>query len=153
MKGTKEFFERINSDKAFLDKFTGIDDEDKIITLARSEGYDLEQLDDEELDKVAGGTITELSELNEAMYKADCRFYGEGHISTWDDATGVVLSHIPGLSVVSIIGTKVKLLDYGVSANIDVGLAGTGLFSKSNSYIDTKTGEKLTHKQVLKRIK
>ena len=57
MKGFKEFFERINSDDEFLYKFAGINDEDKIITLARAEGYDLEQIDDEDLDMIAGGNV------------------------------------------------------------------------------------------------
>ena len=58
MAGLKEFAERIKSDAAFKAKFAGIDSEDKLLSTARAEGYDLEQLDDEDLDMIAAGCMT-----------------------------------------------------------------------------------------------
>ena len=55
MAGLKEFAERIKSDAAFKAKFAGIDSEDKLLSTARAEGYDLEQISDEDLENVAGG--------------------------------------------------------------------------------------------------
>ncbi|MBR0060338.1 MAG: Nif11-like leader peptide family natural product precursor [Selenomonadaceae bacterium] len=57
MKGLKEFKARIESDKAFCAKFAGKSDEKQLLALAKAEGYDLEQLTDEELDMVAGGVV------------------------------------------------------------------------------------------------
>ncbi|MBR2518204.1 MAG: Nif11 family protein [Selenomonadaceae bacterium] len=56
MKGFKEFKSRIESDAEFAAKFKGVENESQAIALAKAEGYDLEQLSDEELDNVAGGS-------------------------------------------------------------------------------------------------
>ena len=56
MAGLKEFKTRIESDEAFKGKFRGAKNENELIALAKTEGYDLEQLSEEELDNVAGGS-------------------------------------------------------------------------------------------------
>ena len=67
MAGIKEFKARIDSDAAFREKFAGIDSEDKLISLAKAEGYDLEQLSEKELDAVAGGAGSVLDEIREKL--------------------------------------------------------------------------------------
>lgn len=56
MKGFKEFKERFMSDVAFATKFKGAQTDEQIIALAKAEGYNLEQLSEDELDNVAGGS-------------------------------------------------------------------------------------------------
>ena len=67
MAGMKEFKARIESDATFAKKFAGIDSEDKLISLAKAEGYDLEQLSEKELDAVAGGAGSVLDEIREKL--------------------------------------------------------------------------------------
>ena len=55
MAGLKEFKTRIESDAEFAAKFKGAQTDEQLIALAKAEGYDLEQLSDDELDHVAGG--------------------------------------------------------------------------------------------------
>ena len=55
MAGFREFEARIKSDSAFRAKFAGVKSEDEMIQRAKAEGYDFEQLSDEQLDDVAGG--------------------------------------------------------------------------------------------------
>ncbi|MBR6712032.1 MAG: Nif11-like leader peptide family natural product precursor [Selenomonadaceae bacterium] len=57
MAGLKELKARIESDKAFAAKFVNVENEAQIIAIAKAEGYDLEQLSDEELDMVAAGGL------------------------------------------------------------------------------------------------
>lgn len=58
--GFKEFKEKMESDSAFAAKFDGIDNVDKVIELAKAEGYnitanDLKEISDDDLGAVAGG--------------------------------------------------------------------------------------------------
>ena len=55
MAGFKEFEARIKSDSAFRAKFAEVKSENDMIQRAKSEGYDLEQLSEYDLDNVAGG--------------------------------------------------------------------------------------------------
>ena len=55
MAGLKEFKTRIESDKNFVAEFKGVKDMEQLIALAKTKGYDLEQLDENELDAVSGG--------------------------------------------------------------------------------------------------
>ena len=55
MKNFKEFKVRMESDLAFREKFRDVKDEAQLLKLARAEGYDVEILDEEDLDVVAGG--------------------------------------------------------------------------------------------------
>ena len=56
MKGFKEFKARMESDVAFREKFRDVKDEAQLLKLSRAEGYDVEILDEEDLEVVAGGT-------------------------------------------------------------------------------------------------
>lgn len=53
----KEFKARLESDAAFRAKFADVKDEADLVARAKAEGYDLENLSNEELDAVSGGNI------------------------------------------------------------------------------------------------
>ena len=55
MAGFKELKERMISDRDFAAKFKDVENDAQVIAIAKAEGYDLEQLDEEQLDAVAGG--------------------------------------------------------------------------------------------------
>ena len=57
MKNFKEFKTRIESDTVFAIKFKDAETDEQIIALAKAEGYDLEQLDEEDLEAIAGGGL------------------------------------------------------------------------------------------------
>ena len=88
-----------------------------------------------ELEQVSGGTVSELAELMNVISGGN------------DYAAGT--AHAPIVNKVEAIEMKKKLKSLGIDAKIDLGLAGTGLFSDPNKYTDIATGEPLTHKQVM----
>lgn len=48
----------------------------------------------------------------------------------------------------------IGLLDkLGIKANIDLGLCGTGIGEKNNTYTDKATGKALSHAEVLQRVR
>lgn len=97
----------------------------------------INKIDDFELNQVAGGTVKELEELVDAC----------GAMATFQ-------THIPLSNRADAAYVKDYLRDkIGIDANISLGVAGTGLFSKHNTYKDRYTGRSLTHKEVLERIK
>ena len=101
-------------------------------------------IEKEELEIVSGGTVTELDELITAME-------GNGFIG---DACGAIGGHVPGAN--NIVASFVEeILDrlFGIQADISLGLAGTGIGSKPNTYIEKATGRKLTHADVIQKIK
>jgi len=55
MKNFKEFKARMESDVAFREKFRNVKDEAQLLKLASAEGYNVEILDEEDLDLIAGG--------------------------------------------------------------------------------------------------
>ena len=100
---------------------------------------------DEQLDQVTGGTVEELRDLTDAL--VDNRFF-----------KGIVtFSAALPISSKAIKAEVTNILDsMGIEANIDVsfmGVFGFGIGEKHNTYKDKATGESLTHKQVLDRIK
>ena len=104
---------------------------------------ELEKLSDEELENVAGGTVGELEDLTVAL------------VSKWPAIAGMgkVDAHIPGAN--KVIASAVESIlekDLGISANINLGVGGTGIFSKSNTYTDIATGKRLSHSEVLSII-
>ena len=56
MNGFNEFKTRVESEADFAAKFKGAENESQLIALAKAEGYNLEQLSEDELDNVAGGS-------------------------------------------------------------------------------------------------
>ena len=103
----------------------------------------LEQLNDEELEKIAGGTVNELDDLTTAM------------VSKWPAIAtlGKVAAHTPGLNrILANEAENILKRDLGIEASISLGFLGTGLGSDPNSYRDLATGRGLSHAEVLDRI-
>ena len=102
-----------------------------------------EMLTDDELDNVAGGTVGELEDLASAM--ADFPVIKQ---------IGVGVAHIPGANHALAAGVADILKNQmGIRADIDLGWGGTGLNSDPNTYTEISTGRRLSHSEVLNRIK
>ena len=102
-----------------------------------------EMMNAEELEKVAGGKVAELEELTEAII----------HNSTWK-FLGKANSHIPGANRLLADAVEDTLKDYlNIDADISLGAFGTGAGSSKNTYRDMKTGQYISHAEVLDRIK
>ena len=102
----------------------------------------LELMSDEELEKVAGGTVGELADLAGAM--ADFPVIKQ---------IGVGVAHTPGANY-ALAAAVADILknQMGISADISLGFAGTGLNSDPNTYTEISTGKRLSHSEVLDRI-
>lgn len=96
-----------------------------------------------ELEMVTGGTVGEYEELLRACAVSNPALA----------EAGAACAHIPGANLVtaqlfeSWLSKELK-----ISANIDLGVGGTGMFSKGNTYVDMKTGAGLSHAEVVRRI-
>lgn len=95
-----------------------------------------------ELDNVVGGTVAELKDLVQAC--AD-----NPHMKKF---VGVLI-HFPPATLAAAYEMESALSKIGIDANISVGVLGTGLFSKHNTYTDRETGRKLTHAEVVDRVR
>ena len=104
---------------------------------------ELEQLSDEELEKVAGGTVGELEDLTKAIVSnPTLQFLGKAN------------SHIPGANRLVADAVEGILKDHlNIDADISLGAFGTGAGSAKNTYRDMETGKYMTHAEVLDRIK
>lgn len=72
MKNFKEFRERFESDAAFREKCRSAENEEQLLAITKTEGYDLEQLDEEDLDAIAGGSFNLVTAAeNGVKYLAD----------------------------------------------------------------------------------
>ena len=101
-------------------------------------------IDLEELEIVSGGTVGELDELIRALMD----------IPMYKDLFGAVGGHIPGANnAIAALMENTLEESFGIRADIDLGIAGTGLCSDPNTYVDISTGRSMTHAEVLKRIK
>ena len=61
--------------------------------------------------------------------------------------------HVPPAAIAGAYAMESKLDEMGIDANISVGVLGTGLFSKNNTYYDRKLGRKLSHAEVVDRVR
>ena len=104
----------------------------------------LEQLTDEQLDQVAGGTVKEYEEICSAM--------ANNPILKSILETG---SHVPiSNQVDKVLVEDILKVEMGIKADISLGFLGTGLGSKSNTYKDLRNGGRsMTHAEVINRIK
>lgn len=101
-------------------------------------------IDLEELEIVSGGTVGELDDLIKALID----------IPMYKDLFGAVGGHIPGANnAIAALMEEVLEKSFGIRADIDLGIAGTGLCSDPNTYVDISSGKSMTHAEVLKRIK
>jgi len=101
-------------------------------------------IDLEELEIVSGGTVGEFEELIKAFLD----------IPMYRDIFGAVGGHIPGANnAIAALMENTLEESFGIRADIDLGIAGTGLCSDPNTYVDISTGKSMTHAEVLKRIR
>ena len=104
-----------------------------------------EILAEEQLDGVAGGTLGELQQLTDELID-----------NLWLKGMAAFSGSLPFASK-AMKSEVTKILDkMGIEANIDVntlGFLGFNIGEKNNTYKDKFTGESLTHRQVLNRIK
>ena len=104
---------------------------------------ELEQLSDEDLEKVAGGTVGELEDLTKAVLDNPVL-----------KALGTFETHVPGVNrLVANEMEKILKNNLNIEADISLGFLGTGLGSDPNTYKDLATGKNITHQEVLNRIK
>ena len=102
-----------------------------------------EQLSDAELEKVAGGTVKELEDLSKEIL-------GNPTLKS----LGKIESHIPVVNRGIADAVEGILKDQlNIDADISLGFLGTGAGSSKNTYRDMKTGQYITHQDVLDRIK
>lgn len=103
-----------------------------------------ELMKDEELEDVAGGTVTEFGEICGAMannFALSNLLKGSSHLPVGN----LVQREI----VVAILKNKM-----GIEADVSLGLLGTGIGSENNTYKDLcNDGKPMTHDEVLNRIK
>ncbi len=91
---------------------------------------DIKKLAADELDAISGGRVQEYKELQSALTKNPSVVA----LNAGDDDAVTILDKM------------------GISADINTGLLGTGINSKTNVYKDKATGQTLTHEQVIARI-
>ena len=102
-----------------------------------------EILNAQELENVSGGTVEELKELSNAIL-GNSKFKILSNTET----------HVPGVNRI-VANTAEKMLkeDLNIDANILLGFLGTGAGSSKNTYRDMKTGQYISHAEVLDRIR
>ena len=101
------------------------------------------RMDDFALDNVVGGTVVQFEQIMRTFLK---------NWKTRDYMTGMS-THLPGGNIVAAEYIESFMSkNMGINAHISLGVGGTGIASKQNIYIDTKTGKSLSHEEVLKRV-
>ena len=102
-----------------------------------------EILNAQELEKVSGGTVAELKDLTKAIVSNPTL-----------KKLGGFQSHVPGVNgLIADQVEKVLQEDLKIDANISLGFLGTGAGSSKNTYRDMKTGQYISHAEVLDRIR
>ena len=95
------------------------------------------------LEMVTGGTVAEYEELLRACVENNSALAG----------AAAACAHIPGANLVTAQMLESWLSkELKISADIDLGVGGTGMFSKGNTYVDMKTGMGLSHAEVVRRV-
>jgi len=106
-----------------------------------------EAMSDEELDNVAGGTLSQMQDLVSAIVKVKS---GSSVLGDMMNGAGCFL---PGFNEINKSYVKETLSRIGIDAQIDIGWLGYGICSEDNVYTDKRTGKSLSHEEVLSRIK
>ena len=100
---------------------------------------DIEQLSDEELEQVAGGTRAETQELLANIYK---KLYKTDILDGYDLDS-------PSANVAFKIALEERLAQFDMTVKIDVGKDGTGVGEQANEYYNSK-GVKIPHASMMK---
>ena len=105
--------------------------------------FEEKMMNEEELENVSGGTVSELEDLTTAIVSnPTLKFLGKAN------------SHIPGANRLVADAVEGILKDHlNIDADISLGAFGTGTGSSKNTYRDMETGQYITHAEVLDRIK
>ncbi len=103
---------------------------------------EIKELSLEEEELVAGGTVNECTDLQQAF--TDCEAT-EGLVSAG--------AHCPVANLVGKAALESDLSKVGVDADLSVGFLGTGIGSSPNKYYKKGTKQELTHQEVLNIIK
>ena len=101
------------------------------------------EMSENELDMVNGGTVTELHEILEAAGEAG-GYKTLAKIANFASGNQAVL-------VGQAYGVESLLKDIGIDANVSVGFHGIG--SKANIYVDSKTGKRISHSDLINSLK
>ncbi len=99
----------------------------------------------DEMEFVAGGTVSEYSDLLAALTI-------NPKLKKW----GRFAAHLPGGNLVAANasdGIKGILKKIDIKLDLSLGLGGTGLFSSANKYTRISTGERMTHEEVIATMK
>ena len=94
-----------------------------------------DNINENDLENVSGGYVNELADLMKAAHSGSVIAEGS--------------AHVPGFNKGETVMMKNKLRSLGIDAQIDLGVAGTGLYSGKNKYTNIATGESMTHAEVL----
>ena len=105
--------------------------------------FEEKMMNEEELENVSGGTVSELEDLTKAIVSnPTLQFLGKAN------------SHIPGANRLVADAVEGILKDQlNIDADISLGAFGLGIASAKNTYRDMETGKYMTHAEVLDRIK
>ena len=103
----------------------------------------INKINEAELESVVGGTVGEFEQLLEAFGTNPTM---KGYFKA--------VAHVPGVNNIEAKVVESWMSEnMHIDADISLGVGGTGLFSKHNTYRDTKTGQYLSQSEVLDRIK
>ena len=103
------------------------------------------ELNVEQLENVTGGTVNELEDLFRAVFRR--KGGSDGDFVTF-------AAHMPlygNMETESIVYYYLRD-NMGIRANISLGFLGTGAGSDPNTYKDMRTGQALTHQEVMARL-
>ncbi len=103
---------------------------------------EMKELNLEEEEKVAAGTVSECTELGQAY--VDCK--------AADGLIGIG-THVPLTNIACASELESALSDEGIKADLSVGFLGTGIGSKPNKYYRKDNGQELSHQEVLNILK
>ena len=101
----------------------------------------IEQLNDEQLDSVAGGTVGQLHELVNAMA-------GNNDLMKFlTGASEIAAGIFPAANIPLAYAMEDQLKKLGISSNISVGWLGTGVRESGNTY--SMNGKGMSHEEVV----
>lgn len=104
-----------------------------------------ELLNEEQLDKVAGGTVAQLHELLDAVAgNSDVLKFLTG-------ATELSTTIFPVANIPLAYAMENQLKKLGIDSNISVGWLGTGVRESGNTY--SRNGQGMSHEEVVQFIK
>ena len=102
------------------------------------------ELNEEQLNNVSGGTVAELEELANVVYRGE-EYARPVYLGT---------THVPvgNIVIASELAEDLEKV-WGIDAHINLGFCGTGIASVNNTYIDRQTGDYISHSDVVARLR